>query len=839
MKNSIFAWVAALVLGLPGIHLRAASSLATTTNSTAAAEEQKLIAVLQSNAAPRAKDAACARLKIIGTEKSVPALALLLTDKDLSHSARYALEPMQSPKAGKALLNALSTTHGLTQAGIINSLAYRREAKAIPELKELVKSPDAQVATAAAHALGRIGGPKAIAALKAVSADTSGAVHGAVLDSLLRCAVHLNEVGRHADALALFKQLYQSQNAGRFRVAAYRGMIQASGTNALPLVVSAISGNEGAAQMAALQTVRDLHAPGTTVILGALIPNLDSGVQMALIGELAQRDDPAAITAVASAAGSQDSQVRIAALTALGTLGDATMVSLLAQRATSTNAPEQDAARLALVQLRRGDCSETILAQLTSAAPEVQAELARAIADRRDTNAIPRLLDLAGSNSDSARRAALQALGSLCDQPQLPAMVALIRTASTPASREQAADALASTCRGIKERHGAIDLEPVVQEMNNGSVAVRVALLPVCGAINDPKTRAALRKAIDDPDPELRSAAIRALCDTTDAELSPEVLKLAREVKEENFRTLAIRAAVRLTTQEEGSRLSNADRLAALQSLLSMPLTDAQKRIVLSGVGQIKDAQSLKLALPFLGQDAVRNEAAQAIISVAAALPYTEREPASAALKMVQSVSDNETTLAAAAKALADTLAVNDYILAWQVSGPYFEDGKDYHTLFDTPFPPETGDGTQAKWRSVNAGPDPKSPWVIDLLGTFGGEQRVGYARAWVYSPERAAARLEFGSDDGIKIWLNGQVIHRNNTYRGFSAGSDVVNATFNAGWNPLLLKITQLNGGWAFSARVVTAEGRHFDGLKFSADPRTVGQLSPTSAANTTAGGR
>src|ERR1700694_2415388 len=72
-------------------------------------EEQKLIQVLQSNAGPAEKDAACARLKFIGTSRSVPALAALLTDNELSHSARYALEPMQSDAAGAALVGALDT----------------------------------------------------------------------------------------------------------------------------------------------------------------------------------------------------------------------------------------------------------------------------------------------------------------------------------------------------------------------------------------------------------------------------------------------------------------------------------------------------------------------------------------------------------------------------------------------------------------------------------------------------------------------------------------------------------------------------------------------------------
>ncbi len=38
--------------------------------------------------------------------------------------------------------------------------------------------------------------------------------------------------------------------------------------------------------------------------------------------------------------------------------------------------------------------------------------------------------------------------------------------------------------------------------------------------------------------------------------------------------------------------------------------------------------------------------------------------------------------------------------------------------------------------------------------------------------------------------------------------------------WNPLLLKVTQLNQGWAFCARFLKPDGSHLDGLQFAAEP-------------------
>jgi hypothetical protein len=54
------------------------------------------------------------------------------------------------------------------------------------------------------------------------------------------------------------------------------------------------------------------------------------------------------------------------------------------------------------------------------------------------------------------------------------------------------------------------------------------------------------------------------------------------------------------------------------------------------------------------------------------------------------------------------------------------------------------------------------------------------------------------------------------------------VDITLNAGWNSILLKVTQLNQGWAFCARFRKPDGSHLDGLQFSAQPP---QRAPVSA--------
>ena len=783
-----------------------------------ASEEQQLIAVLQSGQSPREKDAACARLKRIGTTECIPALASLLTDEQLSHSARYALESMPSAKAGQALADALGKTSGLTKVGIINSLGFRREARVVPALTALLADQDAQVAVAAARALGQIGGAKALEALQAAIADSTGAVHEALVDACLRCGNSLLAAGKQSKALAVFQHLYDTEKKDGIRTAAYRGMIEASGKQALPLMTKAILGADGASQIAALQLVREVNAPGATEMLASMLPNVDPPVQAALIEGLSQRGDVAAVGAIALLVKSGAPEVRLAAINALGILGDASLVPLLGVSAASGTGEEQKAARLALVDLRRGDPTEALLRLLPAAKPEVQAEFARALGDRGDKAAVPRLVELARQGSDSAGKAALHALALLIDDSQVGMMVQLVVDAKTEAARADAAEALNIGFQQIVTRRGRVSVEPLVQSLATAPTAARVALLPVCCGLVDPKVRTGLRSAVGDPDAKVRGAAIRALCDTRDAELLPDVVKVAREAPEETYRTLAIRACVRLTTQEETVKLSAQQQIEPLKAILATSISAEQKRVVLAGLAEIPDAAALTLAEPMLDEAAIQLEAAKAVTKIASALPYAQAERAASGLKKVVATTTDAEVQKAAETVLNEIQSGADYIMAWQIAGPYLQEGKEYKDLFDIAFPPETVNAQGVKWQDMPAGPDAKRPWVMDLLKALGGEQRVAYARTWVHCDQQQPARLEIGTDDGVKVWLNGKVVHANNTFRALQPGSDKVDVTLNAGWNPLLLKVTQLNQGWGFCARFRKPDGSHLEGLQFAA---------------------
>lgn len=785
--------------------------------------EQQLIAVLTSGAPPNEKDAACQKLKLIGSSRCVPAVAALLKDEKLSHTARYVLESMPLAEAGAALIAALNQTSGQIQLGIICSLGSRAEARAVPALARLAKGQDREVSVAAAEALGHIETAEALKALQSLASKSEGRVHTAAVDGMLRCANTLVRSGRSSKAYSVYEKIYSSEKSDGFRLAAYRGMIRSASTSAgLHLTTRAIANGPSPAQLAALQMAREIQARGATESLAGLLPQVDPPVQLALVEALAQRGDAAATPQLSEFVPRALPEVRVATLRALGNLGNATVVPLLAQFAASGTPEEQAAARLALVNLRRGNVAEAMVSQLALSSPGVQGELARALGERGDRSALPRLLELAQKGPEGSRQAAIKALGLLAEQTEVTALVQLVLGANDPRTRSQAAESLNQALQGLAAKRGAVNAKALVEGARTGPAAARIALFPICSGLINPDVRLALRAGIEDRDPQVAAAASRALCETIDPELVEDVLTLARTAKDEKIRSLAVAGGVRLLTQEETVKFSRGQRVASLRVLLGVATRPEDKRLVIAGLGEMPDLDALRAMEPLLEDNNLKSEAALASSRIAVGLPGAQAREAMALLQKALGNAGDDPARKALETALKQMQTVADYVTDWMAAGPFRQEGKDYAALFDIVFPPETDNPKGVEWKPLPAGADPKRPYVMDLFKLFGGQQCVAYARTWVHCDKDVPVLLELGSDDGIKVWLNDKQVYALNTARALQPGTDKVTLNLHSGWNMLLFKVTQNNLGWEFCARLLNPDGSHLDGLQVEAAPKT-----------------
>src|SRR5262249_5267553 len=157
-----------------------------------------------SSAPQKNKADACLELARIGGKEAIAPLAALLGDEKIAHMARYALEPIPDPAVDEALRAALRQLKGRLLVGVIGSIGVRRDVKAIDSLTELLKDSNADVASAAARALGSLGVPAAAKALSGALTTSPGAGQAAIHEGLFRCAEALSARGQTAEAIAIY-----------------------------------------------------------------------------------------------------------------------------------------------------------------------------------------------------------------------------------------------------------------------------------------------------------------------------------------------------------------------------------------------------------------------------------------------------------------------------------------------------------------------------------------------------------------------------------------------------------------------------------------------------------
>ena len=134
-------------------------------------------------------------------------LAALLCNEELSHMARYGLEPIPDPAVDTALRDTLEKVKGRLLVGVIGSIGVRRDPKAVAPLVNRLDDPDPEVVQAAARALGRIGTLDAVAPLEKALLSTAQVNRIAVSEGLFRCADVLRSQGQRKEAQAIYEQL--------------------------------------------------------------------------------------------------------------------------------------------------------------------------------------------------------------------------------------------------------------------------------------------------------------------------------------------------------------------------------------------------------------------------------------------------------------------------------------------------------------------------------------------------------------------------------------------------------------------------------------------------------
>ncbi|MBI5831120.1 MAG: HEAT repeat domain-containing protein [Armatimonadetes bacterium] len=753
------------------------------------------------------------QLQWIGKADAVAALTALLGDAEIqiSDAARRALVKNPSDEARDALRGMLAkATVPAAQIAYLNALCERNDAGSVPAIAKLVASGDAEVVNAAAYALGRLGGAQALAALSAARDKAPAAARYQVEAGWLLAADSLLATDKAAAAKVYEAAL--ATDSKKLKAAGLVGLSKARGEAAVDTLLAAVKGDDWFLASTGLRALLNVTGAATTRKLADAVAGLSPAVAVQALRNLAERGDTAALPQVLAAAGNADEGVKVAAINALAKVGDKTAVAPLADLVANNGGNVEAACRSALGLCRADGFDAAILDVLRGADGKKRDEMVRALAARRSATAVPALVKVAGEDAnEGVRIIAIEALGVLADPAQYAPLVKVLVGAKSDKERASAEKTVVATQVNVADVE--LRAKPVLDALTTATGAVKASLLRVLGATGAPAALPVLRTATKDADAAIAAAAVAGLAAWPTADPMADLLVLAKaDGPAKNDALAGYLRMINLTKQ-------GADERAKLfADALALAGRREEKRLVAIGLGDVNCLAALQQLNRLLDDEpAIAEECGQSVLKVGTMLrganPDEVRAVASNARELVRDkrlVGDLDKLLAAVSKGF-------DAVVAWMLSPAYDQAGKTEKDLFDIAFDPEKPDAT-VQWTPIAGNADNGGAVIFDGKPFFG-DNKVIYAKAQVQAPKAMEAEFQCGSDDGIKVFLNGKVVHGANVNRGLTPGEDKFRVQLNEGWNTVLVKITNGGGNWSFNLQIRDTKGAKIETLKSKAE--------------------
>ncbi|MBN1480153.1 HEAT repeat domain-containing protein [candidate division KSB1 bacterium] len=586
-----------------------------------------------------AKQFLCKELSIMGTEQSVPTLAKLLQKDETADIARYALERIPGDKVDAILLVAMGKTKGKVRVGVINTIGERQIKTAAPDLGKLMTNKEADVAMAAATALGKIATDESATLLGASLLKLEGKVRDVAMDAYLKNADAFLKAGDKAKAEAIYEPLFAETESIPTRSAALTGLIKTV-DNPTELIVKILQKDENPTVKAVAislvhQCKRDLDLPA----IAATMPKLDALGQIQLLTAFRMKGDPVARDIVVKAVDSDNEEISTAAIQALAVIGDKSDAERLARLAASSTGDKKELVKEALARLNAEGTNDAIIAAIPNAEAKTKVELVESIGERQMTASIPTLLDAAQDENVRVRVAALKALSQVSSPSDINALIDLLINAQSDAERRESERMVVAVATKIddKDKQGDAVLEAITKV---DDIKAKSSLMLVAGSIGDPDALPVLRQALASEDNELKRAAILSLSEWPTPEPLKDLKEVAGAATEPSHKVLALRGYIRLIGLE--SDRAKPETVALYKTALDLATDAGEKRMALSGLGKVRCPGAMFLAAEYLDDPELKGEAEIAVLENSWSAGNADRDKVKAVLQKVYENTDDE-----------------------------------------------------------------------------------------------------------------------------------------------------------------------------------------------------
>lgn len=575
------------------------------------------------------------QLEFIGRGECVDAVAGLLADQDreIRDAARRALASNPALQTTTKLLESLQAVkQEPCRIALLNLLGFRGDPASVGAIAGYLGDKSPAVASAAACALGRIGGPEAMKSLEAAGTGASDDLRSRIADALLLCADRLLAQGRTAEATAVYDKLASAENARPIHLAAMQGLLSAAGESAAEKVGEMLANPEADVRQIAAGFVAELSGPSAMKAFADGFAKLPAEGKVLLLAGLAAPGDKSAAPVAVEGAKSDVAEVQLAGIRALAKLGDASAVPLLIQR-VAAGGDAAGPARESLQAVYGTGVDEAIVQAMRQAEVGLRGTLIDVLDARRAAQAVPALLEQATGSDAGIRSRAIRTLGNVGQPQDIPALVTLLLKSERGRERDDLEKAVMLVSARIPDppRQAA----PMLEILSKAGDGDRLILLPAVGRIGGEEALAAIQKALESPNAEIRDPAVRGLCNWPDAGVADELLKIVDKSDNQEHRIWALRAYIRVISLPSDAAAKQT--LAMFQKAMEKAWRLDEKKLVLSRASAARCVETLRWVLLYVDDPELSRDASLAVVELAhrRELMTPNFEEFSAALKKV------------------------------------------------------------------------------------------------------------------------------------------------------------------------------------------------------------
>jgi HEAT repeat protein len=407
--------------------------------------------------------------------------------------------------------------------------------------------------------------------------------------------------------------------------------------------------------------------------------------------------------------------------------------------------------------------------------------------------------------------AAVASMGRYGDVTVLEPIREALR-ADTENALVNAAAAAFAALEGPASQQKLLDIYPDLSE------EVRYCLINVFGRKQNPEYLGLLDDALLNGPPVFQEAALRALADSELEEALTPVIAYA-EKREGDARAAALAALENLAKVYRNNNAREAAGTAWL-ALYEMSASAEMKAAALDGIKEFPTPAAFDVIMSQIDGAEIDTLPTGMLAGVALSLMKDGQQDK--ADQLMASLLPRINSAAALQEVLAqlggeegaeDFMQRLGVLRTWHLAGPFawskaegFQDPEINVGNID-PAATFTGKGgAEFGWKKVTT-PDPAGH--INLMGEIGAmDNAAAYAYTSVVMAEAVEAQVRAGSDDGIRIWVNGEEVHADNVDRGVTLDDDIVPVQLKAGTNTIAAQVVQNAGGWGFCMRLTKMDG-------------------------------